>query len=241
MESLFDYWGLQKKHQLSQSLTKKQIKEQGILSSADWKYLDERLLRLRLEYVLTPTLINIQPYAKEGKHYEGILYLRAIIKPVKNPEKISKLIHSLFPNPLVLVLMTETDYWISTGQKTQGALERHDISLSQALGNWEIPLTESLRLSKLPHTHFYEFYQSIAGKIFNSHHMKLISGLDEIYNQEGQRKLETKLLLIKEKEAELQKISKLAKSSNQMADKIKWNQKAHGLKQEIRELKENLE
>jgi len=156
-----------------------------ILDATDKKALKDDVEKIRWLYTLKPNTINIAPYKDSEREYPEIAILHVELSdalsnknPISNKTTVKRIAHFInraIPYPLVMLFTCENDgeqslllvladKRINQADKEKWVIEdsihTHWINLA-SVSVAEIAFFESLRITKLPFTNFFAFYQAI--------------------------------------------------------------------------------
>ncbi|MED4332175.1 DUF4391 domain-containing protein, partial [Geobacillus stearothermophilus] len=102
---------------LHKKLDKKMFYDFADLTKKEKGYITKYVDRIELTYLLTPSVINIQPFINEDYHYEGVMFitirLRNETKDACLPV-IGEIIQGSLPNPVVIVFEKEGNVQVGT-------------------------------------------------------------------------------------------------------------------------------
>lgn len=245
---LYGIWGIEPKyHYLGQTVTKKQFKQQALLSSQEVKLFDSEVSKVKIDYGLTPQVINIKPYKDNKYMFEGVMYLTVELKEKKFVKKMATIIHQSIPQPTFLIFKVEEEFCLSSAIKRLNMYHDHSIIIEEChvtkwfnlnhLSEIDNKFIESLSLQQLPHHDFYEFYQAIQAKLYNFNHVDEIGEYQTNYTVKNQEVIKQRVELIKEKQNQLNQVISKIKKETQFNKKLELNEQAIKLQKEIDELK----
>ena len=132
---------------------------------------------------LNKNVINITDYKTEDYNYSEIYYIYVSLKELNKTDDIIKIIHSIIPNPCIVVLwyndriiLSTAKKRISKNDKTKQVIEDYFITdriKIEYLNDEEKEFLEDIKLTKNSFENFMRFYVDISNKI-------LIFNLQEI-------------------------------------------------------------
>lgn len=246
--NLYEVWGIAPKYQYQgRSVTKKQFKQQVTLLRQEAQLIDTEIAKIKIDYGLTPQMINIKSYKDEKYTFEGIMYLTVELKEKKYVKKLASIIHQSIPLPTFLIFKEGDDFCLSSSIKRLNSHHEQGVIIEECqvtkwmnvnqLSNIENKFIESLALQQLSHHDFYEFYQAIQAKLYNFNHVDEIGEYQATYSVKNQEEIKQRVELIKEKQNQLDQIVSKLKKETQFNKKLALNEQAMKLQQEINELK----
>jgi hypothetical protein len=174
--------------ELKKSIYKKMFSEatdgkKSILDVADKKALKDNIEKIRWLYTLKPNTINIAPYKDSEREYPEIAILHVELSSAVNSKniyrRVAHFINRAIPYPLVILFTCETDgsqslslvladKRINQADKEKWVIEdsihSYWINLASLRGA-EMSFFESLKISNLPFTNFFAFYQALIERL----------------------------------------------------------------------------
>lgn len=153
--------------------------KKSILDAVDKKYLKENVEKIRWLYTLKPNTINIAPYTDKAREYPEIAILHIELSRSDKFKRIAQFINRTIPYPLMLIFtcviegeqklcLALTDKRINQADKEKWVIEDsiHTkwISVSSASAV-ELKFVKSLKVSSLPFTNFFVFYQALIKRV----------------------------------------------------------------------------
>lgn len=119
--------------------------------------------------------INILDYKTDELNYSEIYYLFVSLKSDKKISDIHKIIHTIIPNPVVLILNYKDNIIFSTAKKrinkndkTKQVIERYFITEKidiNYLNNTDKEFLDDIYITKNSFENFFRFYMDISNKI----------------------------------------------------------------------------
>lgn len=164
---------------LNKVLFKKMFDEQAEITAADKKILKEQVDKIRWLYTLKPQTINIAPFQDSERDYSEIAILHIEVNNPQHTERISQLINRAIPYPLVILLThTEQDKTaccialankrLSKADSEKWVIEESRLSpwfSTDKPTNTEQAFIDSLPMSQLPFSDFWQFYQALFSRV----------------------------------------------------------------------------
>lgn len=234
---------------VGQKIPKKIFYQQGNLSRDDEKIFVDFIDKIEMSYVLDSSNINIDVFINEEYNYSAIGYMKISLKKKEKIDKISKIIQSNIPNPLVIVFEYDNKVCISSSLKKVNKSDSskvvvEDINITPWIDLHNIDdnsekFLNSIKLSSLDYSNFYNFYKMIDDKIYTFKNLEVIEQYKEYDNQsiEGTKEIIEK---INDYNEQLKKIVAKIKKESQFNKKMKLNLEANNIKNNINCLKQNI-
>lgn len=249
MKNIFEVLEIDNKVKyVGQKIPKKMFYQQGNLSRDDEKIFVEFIDKIEMSYVLDSSNINIDVFINEEYNYPAIGYMKISLKKDDKVDKISKIIQNNIPNPLVIVFEYEDKVCISTSLKRVNKSDNSKVVVEDINTTPWIDLDNidensdrfinSIKLSSLDYSNFYNFYKMIDDKIYTFKNLEVVGE----YKEDSQSIEETKEIIekINAYEEDLKKIVVKIKKETQFNKKMKLNVEANNIKKEIEILQVNL-
>ena len=121
IDMVFDHLALPDSTFLGTRITKKMLIDNNELSSADKKLVTDVIQSVEWINTLKPETLNIPVYVTETVEYIEIAVIRMVLKTDGKQKgklnKINKLLHSLIPYPVILLVKQEDELAISLADK----------------------------------------------------------------------------------------------------------------------------
>jgi len=121
IDMVFDHLALPDSTFLGTRITKKMLIDNNELSSADKKLVTDVIQSVEWQNTLKPETLNIPVYVTETVEYIEIAVIRVLLKNDGKQKgklnKINKLLHSLIPYPVILLVKKEDELAISLADK----------------------------------------------------------------------------------------------------------------------------
>lgn len=246
MREIFEILGIDKKVKyIGQKITKKMFYTQVDLSKDDERIFIDFIDKIEMSYVLDSKNINIDIFVNEEYNYSAIGYMIINLKKEDKIDKIANIIQNSIPNPLVIIFEYQNKFCVSTSLKrvnkndsSKVVVEEINstpfIDLNNLNENYE-KFINSINISNLDYSNFFNFYKGIDDKIFAFKNLKVIG----IYEEDNQNIKKTKEIIEKINiyNEELKKLVSQIKKETQFNKKMKLNVEANKIKSEIETLK----
>lgn len=234
--------------------------KRGMLDATDKKCLKDDILRVRWLYMLKPSTINIAAYRDDSREYPEVAILHVELSNSSRATRIAHFINRSIPYPLVLLFTAEIDghtsmsisladkrinqadkeKWVLEDSVNSGWLRLEDQSAS------ENEFLKSLKVSSLPFTDFWRFYQALMERVIaincaiHSGDFKLdVLSTNGIASNQGAGRLE-KLRELEKLHVQKAEIANKLKKEKQMGRQVEMNTKVKKLSDRIAEIKECL-
>ena len=158
---------------LNRNIPKKQFYEQAELTNQEKDLIKNDVESIYLLSICRQDTLNVPKYVEEDLHYEEIYWIFVSLKSAKRFEKVCKMIHHAFPNPVVLVCSNEgQEIAVSTGHKrlkqnfsSKTVLEELNLSaFIDPYSHYEgaVRFIERLSFPSLSHQNLYMFYDDLS-------------------------------------------------------------------------------
>lgn len=203
--------------------------KKSVLDAADKTSLKEDVEKIRWLYTLKPNTINIAPYKDDELEYPEIAVLHIELSNPNPKEKtvkrIAHFIHRAIPYPLILLFtcnnekqeslmvalafkrtnQADKEKWVINDSISTGWIDLSNASKA------ELDFLSSLRVSNLPFSNFYVFYQAIAKRVVGvicAEHSNVFS-LDDGADKGWKNRLD-----------KLRELEKLTANKSELANKL---------------------
>jgi len=160
---------------LGKRVFKKLFAENAALTAADKRAFADDIDTIVWQYTLKPSTVPIPAYEDDQREYLEVAVLQVNLKSDKRTKRIAEVIHRSIPYPVLLVLSLPPAFAVSVAHKRFSRAERdaivaEDLRLSDwidpdALSDVHSGFLASLRLSDLPHTHFFDLYSALVNRV----------------------------------------------------------------------------
>lgn len=170
MHIVYDYLALPKAAFLGKRVYKKMFFDHADLTAADRRTFTDDINTVTWQYTLKPATLNVNAYRDDERDYGELAIVEVILKDPKRATRIAEQVHRAIPYPLVLLLVQDDTFAISTAHKRAsqseaGAVVAEDLRLTRWMGSTQLAdierdFLESLALSGLPQTDYYALYAS---------------------------------------------------------------------------------
>lgn len=164
---------------LEKPVFKKLFLDNGVLDATDKKCLKDDISRVRWLYTLKPSTINIAAYADDIREYPEVAVLHVELSNSSRTARIAHFINRSIPYPLVLLFTAEIDghtiMSISLADKRINQADREKWVLEDSVNSGWLKFSDlsalesefliSLKVSSLPFTDFWRFYQALMERV----------------------------------------------------------------------------
>ncbi|MEQ8693050.1 MAG: DUF4391 domain-containing protein [Pseudomonadales bacterium] len=241
---------------LDKPVFKKLFLDNCVLDATDKKCLKDDILRVRWLYTLKPSTINIAAYGDDIREYPEVAVLHV---ELNNPNRVTRIAHFInrsIPYPLVLLFTSEMDghasMSISLADKRINQTDKEKWVLEDSVNSgWlnfadqsasESDFLNSLKVSTLPFTDFWRFYQALIERViaincaFHSGDFKLdVPGSSD----QGAGRLE-KLRELEKLDVQKSELANKLKKEKQMGRQVELNTNVKNINDRIAEIKGSL-
>ncbi len=245
---------------LDKPVFKKLFLDNGVLDATDKKCLKDDISRVRWLYTLKPSTINIAAYGDDMREYPEVAVLHVELSNASRAARIAHFINRSIPYPLVLLFTAEIDghtsMSISLADKRINQADKEKWVLEDSVNSgWlnfsaqsasENEFLNSLKVTALPFTDFWRFYQALMERVIaincaiHSGNFKLnaLSTYGGTLNQ-GNGRLE-KLRELEKLDTQKAEIANKLKKEKQMGRQVDLNTKVKNINDRIAEIKGSL-
>ena len=234
--------------------------KRGVLDATDKKCLKNDILRVRWLYTLKPSTINIAAYRDDSREYPEVAILHVELSNASRAARIAHFINRSIPYPLVLLFTAEIDghssMSISLADKRINQADKEKWVLEDSVNSGWLTFSDqsapesafliSLKVSALPFTNFWRFYQALMERViaincaFHSGDFKLdVLSTNEGASNQGTGRLE-KLRELEKLNVQKAEIANKLRSEKQMGRQVDLNTRVKKLNDRIAEIKERL-
>jgi len=245
----------QKLPSLNKKLDKKIFYEYAELNKKEKDVITKYIERMELTYLLTPSTINIQPFINDEFHYEGVMYITVRMREETTEKQVAiieEVIHGALPNRVIIAFHLNDGILVSTCMKRLNKVNQSSVVLSEihqtawiSLHDLENTLIhdfiQSIHLTKVNFSNFYEFYKEIDLAVQAYQQIDLVGSFQVVKDDRKREQLQVIIGKINETEQEIAKLKKAMKKETQFNKKVEYNIKIQQLANKIIELKSELE
>ena len=241
---------------LDKPIFKKLFLDKGVLDATDKKYLRDDVNRIRWLYTLKPSTINIAPSRDAIREYLEVAILHIELGNPNRMIRIARFINRSIPYPLVLIFTTEdrdgihiaislADKRINQADKEKWVLEDavHSGWVNFAdLSEQESEFLNSLKITALPFTDFWCFYQALMDRVI-AINCASYNGVFTLNTLDKKDQGIGRLMKLRDLERlDIQKVEfvKKLKNEKQMGRQVELNTKVKKIKDRIAEIKGGL-
>ncbi|BCA95208.1 hypothetical protein TUM19329_15690 [Legionella antarctica] len=233
--------------------------KKDILDATDKKALKEDVKKIRWLYTLKSNTINIASYTDKTREYPEVAILHIELSRPDRFKRTSQFINRAIPYPLVLIFtcviereqrlcLTLADKRINQADKEKWIIEDciHTkwISMS-SVSAAELKFFESLKVSSLPFTNFFAFYQALIKRVIaikcaeHSGDFSIERAGNPSEKMSNTLRLD-KLRELEKLDSQRLEISKKLKNIKQMGKKIELNTQIKKINDKIANIKSSL-
>ena len=231
--------------------------KRGVLDATDKKCLKDDISRVRWLYTLKPSTINIAAYGDDSREYPEVAILHVELSNSSRAARIAHFINRAIPYPLVLLFTAELDghtsMSISLADKRINRADKEKWVLEESVNSGWIRLEDqsasesefltSLKVSALPFTDFWRFYQALMERVIaincaiHSGDFKLdVLSTNGVTSNQGAGRLE-KLRELEKLGIQKAEIAGKLKKEKQMGRQVEMNTKIKHITSEMDALK----
>ncbi|MUK76599.1 DUF4391 family protein [Aliivibrio fischeri] len=180
VDKVYEHLALPESTFLGTRITKKMILENNDLSSSDKKLVTDVIQSIVWQNTLKSETLNVPVYVTEMVEYIEIAVIRVVLKNVENEnicqkktklKNVAKLLHTLIPYPIILLLelgdnvaISLADKRINQADKTKLVIEhiyKTDWLESVNLTNNDNYFLNDFSLKNISNINYFEFYQDL--------------------------------------------------------------------------------
>ncbi len=234
---------------LHKKLDKKMFYDYEDLTKKEKDYMTKDIERIELTYLLSPGVINIQPFVNDDYHYEGVMFITVRLRPESKDAHVSvigEIIQKTVPNPTVIVFEKEGNVRMGTCRKRLNKNDRtKTVAEEWAYTPWFSPdhddetvkqFLRAVHMTRLSFANFFRFYQDIHLAVQAFQHAKAI-GAFYIAADEQSKQL---VAQIEQAEVEIAKWKNEIKKETQFNRKVEYHMKIQQLTKQIEQWKQQL-
>lgn len=232
IRNLLKWWKFPKNTIVNRNLPKSQI-YLHIKNSNDKAYLQEYVQSIYLLANFKTDNTRIPAFESETETYQEVQFIYLKIRENGKASKLYKLLASLIPYPLVVIIEQEKGFLIYTGR-----FEKMSTGYIRLLGIYDSPLlTEDeleetlnqLSILVLPNQNLKVFYDSLRDTLVNLQIKKEYGTISEILDSTQKDRID-------EINAEITKMMIAIKKEKQINRKVEYQVKLRKLKQELNDI-----
>lgn len=238
---------------VKKKLDKKMFYDYADLNKKEKNVIMKNVERMELSYLLTPSTINIQAFINDEYHIEGVMIVTVQLRGAvtdKHIQLLEEVIHGALPNPVVLTFMYNNELCVSTCVKRLNKVNKNHVVLQKIhRTGWfhgeednliEKSFLNSMELSRLSFTNFYDFYKDIDLAVKAFQDAKFIGMFHVVKDDEERLQHDTIVKKVQEIEDEINKLRNAIKKESQFNKKVEMNIKVQQLKKELETIKSKL-
>jgi hypothetical protein len=238
-----------KVHPLHKKLDKKMFYDFADLNKKEKDYITKYVERIELNYLLTTSTINIQPFINEEYHYEGVMFITIKLREEAKDSHlpvIGEIIQGALPNPVVIVFEKQGKLQIGTCLKRLNKVDMSQVVLEESYYTpWfqsddddetVYQFIKTIHITNISFSHFFQFYKDIHLAVQAFQHTKAVGTFYVAEDEEVQQLIAQ----IQQFEAEITKWKNKLKKETQFNRKVEMNIKIQHLTKQIEQLKQQL-
>lgn len=167
--------GIPKACLLDKPVFKKMFLDNADLDAGDKKALSEDVEKIRWQYTLNPSTINVAPFQDAEREYLEIAFLSAELSSDARLNRIAALMQRAIPYPLILVFGHKKKVSVCLAEKRINQADKTKLVLVDRLqSQWidvqnpsatERGFLDAIQLQRLPVTNFYALYEAFQAQL----------------------------------------------------------------------------
>lgn len=168
MQAVYEHLALPDAAHLGKRVYKKLFFENAELSAADRRAFTDDVEAVTWQYTLKPSTVPVSPYQDDERDYPELAVVEVELREAKRAQRLAEIVHRAIPYPLLLVLVHNDRFAVSTAHKRasraeQGAVVAEDIQTTRWIDAHapeavEQAFLDSLAVGRQPQTHYYALY-----------------------------------------------------------------------------------
>ncbi|MEK4873382.1 DUF4391 domain-containing protein [Bacillus sp. FSL W8-0102] len=238
---------------LYKKLDKKMFYDFADLNKKEKNFITKYIERIELTYLLTPSMINIQPFINEEYHYEGVMFITIQLREEAKDNHlpvIGEIIQGALPNPVVIVFEKQDHIQVGTCLKRLNKVDSSQVVLEQFhytpwmdLDNHDETVEQfikAIHVTNISFYNFFEFYKEIDLAVQAFQNTAITGQFHVIKDEEQHEKQQQFIQQITELENEITKWKNKMKKETQFNRKVEYNIKIQQLIKQIEQMKQQL-
>lgn len=175
MFDIAQYMEIPKKCELGSTIFKKLFYENAKLNRADKELFIRHVDKIKWDYCLKPTNINIKPFKDDIREYNEVEFITVKIKFTNKTKRLAEIIMRSIPYPMVLVFENENKIQIFVAHQRINLADSSKNTVEEFiftdwidldnLDDQDEKLFEGINIKNLSFTNFYTFYKDIVNTI----------------------------------------------------------------------------
>lgn len=202
-------------------------------SSSDKKLIESHISSMNLVSILNEQTIHIRSFKDDNYSYQSIYVFMIELKKDDSIVSLSKLIHSAFPEPTILVFKIQDSYYLSLAEKRINKVEKGKTVVEDVITTHisETANEKQMSLQEISGINLSEYYSNIIQWLYK---LKVLL-ITEIYPN---KELDFKLLLRKYEKLniDLKKLKEEYRKASMKAEKMKIDDELYDIEIEITKL-----
>ena len=141
----------------------KTLIQQWMPSSADKKLIESHISSMNLVSILNEQTIHIRSFKDDNFSYQSIYVFKIELKKDDSIVSLSNLIHSVFPEPTILVYKIKDSFYISLAEKRINKVEEEKTVVEDVITTYipEIANEKQMSLQEISGINLREYYSKI--------------------------------------------------------------------------------
>ena len=172
---LYDAFAFPPSCALGKRVYKKLFFDNGDLTTADKRALSDAVTAITWRYTLKASTLPVQTFHDNDREYDEIAVVEMTLSDRRPASRLVEVVHRTIPYPLLLVIADGAGVQLSAAPKRFSRTERNRIVVEsfettpwldgQERNSLELGFLQSIRIDRLPHTHFLSLYEGWAQRI----------------------------------------------------------------------------
>ena len=229
--SLVDHLNIPEQAKMKQRIPVQAIVDAEELSHAEEKLLRDHISSIYLIAALNESTINVRTHKDEDMIYEEIHILDVKLKQTKKLGSLNQKLHTLFPNPTLIIYTNEKSHIYSLALKHMNKYEPNQAVIDEVFLSESSKLLDKTNLKNLEANNLKEYYLKLINIIYQQ---RLISIIDDYPDSVlGATKVKETLKELENLQAQLNKIKEEATLLHTMRSKMENHMKQNEIESRI--------
>ena len=251
IDKVSDHLKLPKSTFLGTRITKKMFIDNNELSSHDKKLVTDVIQSIEWRNTLKPDTVNISIYVTDTVEYLEVAVIRVVLKAGEKHKdrliNITKLLHTLIPYPVVLLVELQDDLAISLADKRINQADKTKLVIEHIYNSdWLHPeklsanenvFLNDFSLVNVSSLNYFELYQDLISMLIGLKASRISGNYESKNSSISQRNYKPEVQVSSEQDAKLAS-SNFSEKSNK--DKTALLQKLEGLEAELASIRNKL-
>lgn len=251
IDKVCDHLKLPESTFLGTRITKKMLIDNNELSSHDKKLVTDVIQSIEWRNTLKPDTVNISIYATDTVEYLEVAVIRVVLKAGEKHKdrltNITKLLHTLIPYPVVLLVELQDDLAISLADKRINQADKTKLVIEHIYNSdWLHPeklsanenvFLNDFSLVNVSSLNYFELYQDLISMLIGLKASRISGNYESKNSSISQRNYKPEVQVSSEQDAKLAS-SNFSEKSNK--DKTALLQKLEGLEAELASIRNQI-